>query len=346
MTKKRTFFHKIVYFINSIFALLLLIAYVIPYIKPQSLGSFAGISLLTPVLILINISFVIYWIIGLNRTLFLSLFVLIVGFPNLTRLYKIAGKKVLLTDDIKIMSYNVRMFNEYKWTKTDSIKEKINALIEYKAPDILCVQEYAFNADLEKAFPYKFVNYKSNGNHFGHAIFSKYPILNKGSITFEKTANIILFTDIKVDKDTIRLYNVHLQSLGINPGKSHLDKKDVTRLRNRIAKAFQRQQVQVEKLLAHQKEVNYPIIIAGDFNNTAFSWPYRKILNGKKDAYVEAGQGFDKTFDYAFPMRIDFILVDKNIEINHFKAYRDKFSDHYPIMARLDKKSLSAVEGE
>jgi len=344
MSKKRPFFHKLIYFINSLFALLLLIAYVIPYIKPQNLGSFAGISLLTPVLILINLGFVIYWLIGLNRTFLLSLIILLIGFPNLSRFYKVTGKKVLLTDDIKIMSYNVRMFNEYKWTKIDSIEDKINDLIEHKLPDILCVQEYASNATLEKEFPYKYVKYKWDKSHFGHAIFSKYPIINKGNIAFEKTANIILFADIKINTDTLRVYNVHLQSIGINPQKDHFDKENANRLRNRINKAFKKQQIQVEKLLEHQKTTNYPIVVAGDFNNTAFSWPYKSILKGKNDAYVEAGKGFDKTYNFAFPMRIDFIMVDERIKINHFKAYRDMLSDHYPILARLDSKSLTLLE--
>lgn len=343
MNKKRSFFHKLVYLINSLFALSLLIAYVIPYIKPQSLGSFAGISLLTPFLILINLCFVVYWIIGLNRTFLLSLLILLIGFPNLSRFYKIIGKKVLLTDDIKIMSYNVRMFNEYKWTKTDSIPEKINDLIAYKLPDVLCVQEYAANPVLEKKFPYKYVRYKTDKSHFGHAIFSRFPIINSGDLRFEKTANSILFADLKIDKDTLRVYNVHLQSIGINPVKEHFDQKNATRLRNRINRAFKKQQIQVEKLLAHQKTTNHPIIVAGDFNNTAFSWPYRSILKGKNDAYVEAGKGFDKTYNFAFPMRIDFILVDEKIKINHFKAYRDQLSDHYPILARLERKSVLAV---
>lgn len=342
MRKKKSYFNKFAYFINSIFALLLLIAYVFPYIKPEHLGSFSGISLLTPVLILINIGFLIYWIIGLNRTFLLSFVILLIGFPNLSRFYKVVGKKNILTDDIKVMSYNVRMFNEYKWTEKDSIKEKVNKLIEHKLPDILCIQEYASNPALEKNYPYKYVKFKEK-SQFGHAIFSKYPIIKKGAIPFKRTANIILFTDLKIKEDTLRVYNVHLQSLGIDPEKQNFGEKDATRLLKRINRAFQKQQVQVEKLVAHQKETQHPIIVAGDFNNTAFSWAYRQLLKEKNDAFVEAGKGFDKTYNFAFPMRIDFILVDKRITINHFKAYRNKYSDHYPILTRLDGESFFSI---
>lgn len=346
MRKKNNLFSKFLYFINSIFALLLLLAYVILYVEPEKLGSFAGISLITPLLILINCAFMIYWILRIKRTFLLSFLVLAIGFPNLPRFYKVSGKKIILTDDIKVMSYNVRMFNKYQWIDEDSVDVKINNLIHQKSADIVCIQEYAPNEILQKDYPHNFVKYSSNNKHFGHAIFSKYPIVKEGSLDFEKTANNIIFADIKIDSDTVRVYNIHLQSLKLNPNKENFGEKDVSKLRKRISDAFQVQQHQVEKFLAHQKTTTHPIIVAGDFNNTAYSWPYRNILKGKKDAFVAAGKGFDKTFDFNFPMRIDFVMVDKDIKVNHFKTYRNKFSDHYPILARLERKSLLKSEKE
>ncbi len=338
--KSYSFWYKLGYYSNSIFAFLLLLAFVIPYIKPERLGSFAGISLLTPILILINLFFLVFWLLKLSRTFFLSFIILAVGFPNLARFYKISGKKDLLVDDIKVMSYNVRLFNKYKWIPKDSIPQKITTLIEKKAPDLLCMQEYIENEQIEKHFPYKYIVYSDKNHHLGQAIFSNYKILRKGSLDFEQTDNNILFADVLIAKDTIRIYNMHLQSLKLNPNKENFGQKSATKLRHRISKAFHKQQEQVTKFLAHQEEVHYPIIIAGDFNNTAFSWPYRSVLKGRKDAYVEAGKGFDKTFDFAFPLRIDFIMVNQKVKINHFKAYRDKYSDHFPIVARIDRKSL------
>ncbi len=340
--KKRnnSLFSKLLYFFNGVFALLLLLAYVILYVEPEKLGSFAGISLITPLLILINVFFTVYWILKIKRKFLLSFLILAIGFPNLSRFYKVSGKKILLTDDIKVISYNVRMFNTYKWIDADSIPEKINHLLEQKAADLLCIQEYAPNDQLKDEYPYSFIKYSKNNSQFGHAILSKFPIVNKGSLDFENTANNILFADVKIDSDTIRIYNIHLQSLKLNPNKENFGEKDATQLRNRISSAFRIQQHQVEAFLAHQKDVSYPVIIAGDFNNTAFSWPYRTILKGRQDAFVAAGKGFDKSFDFNFPFRIDFIMIDKKVKINHFKTYRNKYSDHFPILARIDRASL------
>ncbi len=339
-TKKRTLFFKMVLFVNSIFAFLLLVAYLIPFIKPEVLGSFSAFSLITPFLILINIFFVLYWIYKLSAAFFLSFLLLAAGFYNLPRLYKISGKKVLLTDDIKLMSYNVRMFNRYKWIKKDSVRQKINDLIAYKSPGILCLQEYAPNPELEKKYPFHYIKFSRNNPEFGHAIFSKFPIVNKGSINFEKTANIILFADLKIDTDTVRVYNIHLQSLRINPDKENFGEKNPEKLRERISSTFRIQQHQILRFLAHEKQSPYKDIIAGDFNNTAFSWAYGKLLHNKKDAFVEAGKGFGSTYKFTFPIRIDFIMPDKSIEVNSFKTYGDKLSDHYPVMARLDRASL------
>ena len=64
---------------------------------------------------------------------------------------------------------------------------------------------------------------------------------------------------------------------------------------------------------------------------------YNKIKNNKKDAFVEAGFGLSSTYDYSlYPLRIDFILVDEKIEVNYFERFKVKYSDHYPILARLN----------
>lgn len=340
MKNKNSIYNKFLYFINSIFALLLLLAYSIPYIKPENLGSFSGISLLTPSLILINLAFLLYWIIRIKRTFLLSFLILAIGYPNLPRLYKVTGKKVLMTDDIKIMSYNVRMFNKYEWIKEADIATKIYDLIHQKSPDIICFQEYAPVENLKNDYPYNYIQLSKNNKQFGHAIYSKYKIINSGSLDFKDTANNIIFADIKIEKDTIRVYNIHLQSLRINPKKENFGEKDAAKLRSRISTTFNIQQHQVEQYLEHQKATKYPKIIAGDFNNTAYSWAYRSILKEKNDAFVAAGKGFDKTFDFVFPMRIDFIMLDKEIKVNHFKTYHKKYSDHFPIMARIDRNTL------
>ncbi len=340
MKKKKSIVDGILYFINSIFALLLLIGYAIPYIKPQTLNSLSGFSLLTPLFVMVNLAFLAYWILRLKRIFLLPLIVLLIGFNNIPRLYKLNAKRVILTDDIKVMSYNVRMFNKYDWIKKDSIKEKINTLIAEKSPDILCLQEYAPNPELEAMFPHKYITYSKNNHNFGHAIFSQFPIIRKENLDFKDSSNNILYADILIGRDSLRIYNIHLESLRIKPQINELNEETALKLSERISRVFNKQQDQVLTFLDHQQKTENKVIVMGDFNNTAYSWVYRQLLKGKNDAFVIAGKGFDKTYDYPFPIRIDFILPDDSIEVNHFKRYQNKYSDHFAIMARLSKASL------
>ena len=170
----------------------------------------------------------------------------------------------------------------------------------------------------------------------GHAIFSKYKIINAGSLNFSNSSNNAIFADIIKNKDTIRVYNVHLESLRINPNEDYLIQENSEKFKLRVEKAFKKQANQASLIIQHQEKVNSKSIICGDFNNTAFSWVYNKLKNGKNDAFEVAGKGFGKTFDFSFPLRIDFILTDERIEVNNFKTYDVNYSDHYPIMARLN----------
>lgn len=334
--KKNSLFSKLLYAINSFFATVLLLSYLLPYISPKSLTTLAVLSLFVPFLILINIAFFIYWIIKLRKHFIISGLILAIGWLIASPFYKISKKEVLLNDDVKVMSYNVRLFNLYKWNEDEETAKNIVDFISTKDPDILAIQEFYNDRKNPISYPHKYIKLKSKTNKFGLALFSKYPILKSGSLNFDKSANNAVFIDILKGKDTVRVYNIHLQSLKINPNKENFGEENSEKLLHRLQNAFKKQVVQTEQFLEHQKQFNGKKIICGDFNNTAYSWVYHQISLEKKDAFVEAGKGFGKTFNYSFPARIDFILTDKDISINQFKTFNVKYSDHYPILARLN----------
>lgn len=66
---------------------------------------------------------------------------------------------------------------------------------------------------------YEYAYYSANGNEkkksYGIAIFSKYPIINSGKVFDNKRNNGAMFADIKINQDTIRVYNTHLESMNI-----------------------------------------------------------------------------------------------------------------------------------
>jgi endonuclease/exonuclease/phosphatase family metal-dependent hydrolase len=334
--KKKSLFDKLFFLINLLLAVLLLLSFILPYISPNSFSVFAVISLFVPVLFIGNLLFLLYWILKLKKQVVLSAIVLIIGWFISSPFYKFSDDKEIQNEDLKVMSYNVKMFNFYKWNSDSELAQKTVDFIHKNSPDVLAFQEFYASPNITFLYPYKYIKTKSRNNRFGLALFSKFPIINSGSLDFKDSGNNIIYIDILKEKDTVRIYNIHLESLKINPNKEYFGEENNQKLLGRLQTTFKKQATQTEQFLAHEQNWKGKKIILGDFNNTAYSWVYRKIKSDKKDAFLEAGSGFGKSFNYSFPMRIDFILTSPGIEINQFKTFDEKFSDHYPILARIN----------
>ena len=330
-------FDKLIFVVNSLMAFALLLSYVLPYMAPKQFAFLSVLSLTVPALIIVNILFAVYWLLKVKRQLILSLLVLVIGYNHVFSLYKFSSSKnVDDSQNISIMNYNVRLFNAFDWIKDANVKQNISSFIAEKQPDILCIQEYRPDdkINLDRYYRYEQLSGKKVKN--GQAIFTKFPIIKSGSIEFPETSNNAIYADVVKGIDTIRIYNVHLQSLGIDPTVEKLANEDSENLFKRVSTTFKMQQFQTELFLKHKKQCSYKMIICGDFNNTAYSYVYKEIKGNLKDAFKEAGNGFGRTFDFKFfPVRIDFVLVDENFEVNSFKTYDVKLSDHYPVMAKV-----------
>lgn len=333
--KKKSLFDKLFFLINSLLAALLLLSYLLPYISPKSFSFFAVITLFVPVLFIGNLLFLLYWILQLKKQVVLSAIVLIIGWFTSSPFYKFSDDKEVQKDELKVMSYNVKAFNYNSWNSDVELAQKTVDFIHQRSPEILAMQEFHESQETTLSYPYKYIKTKGENNKFGMALFSKYPILNTGSLDFKDSGNNIIYADILKGKDTIRVYNVHLQSMSIDPDKEYFGEENNQKLLSRVQTAFKKQAAQTEQFLAHEQKWKGKKIILGDFNNTAYSWVYRKIKSDKKDAFIEAGNGFGKTFNYFFPMRIDFILTSTDIDVNQFKTFNEKYSDHFPIQASL-----------
>ncbi|WP_025741449.1 endonuclease/exonuclease/phosphatase family protein [Aquimarina pacifica] len=331
--------NKLIFVMNSVAAFILLLAYLLPYVSPKTFPLLSVLSLTVPVLILINVLFLIYWLILLNKRLLLSFIVLLLGITHVSSLYKLRGKSVNQVDhDLSLLSYNVHSFNRFRWIDSDTIPQDISRLVREENPDIFCAQEFYNNPNIDfEQYRYEFQDFNNGNKELALVIFSKYPIINKGSLAFKKTPNNVIFADIVIHKDTIRVYNIHLQSHKINSKTDELAKADSQKLLKRISISFRKQQAQAERLIAHMKTSPYKNIVMGDFNNTAYSYIYDKIRGENLlDTFKEAGSGFGKTFKFElFPARIDFILVPQEFEVLSFKSYEQELSDHYPISTRL-----------
>lgn len=330
--------NKLIYLINAIMALILLFSYALPFLPPKTFAVLSVLNLGVPFLVLCNVLFLLYWVLRLKKQLILSLFVLAIGYFCFGSLYKFAAsKKIEAPNNFKVMNYNVRLFNLFEWIPETDVDTKLIDFVKEEAPAILCIQDYHPRKNNDLAFfKYRYEHLSGKKIKHGQAIFSQYPIINSGSVEFPNTSNNAIFADVVKGKDTLRIYNVHLESLRIETKLESLKNEDSERLINRIGTTFKKQQSQTEMLLNHKAQCHYKMIICGDFNNTAYSYVYRKIKGGLNDTFEEAGNGFGRTYDFQFfPVRIDYIFSDDAFTVNGFRSYNEHYSDHYPIMATL-----------
>jgi len=335
--KNLSFINKLMFIINNIFALLFLASFAIPFISPKTLPVLSVLSLAVPLLLFIHVLFILYWwLVGVKKQFLLSALCILLAIFFSYFPYKFSEKNVISGNNFSVMNYNVRLFNKYQWIEDDNIPQKISEFIKHNNSDILTLQELYPSTDINIDYPYKYIEYRGNKKNFGQAIYSKYKIINKGSLDFTHSNNNAIFADILRGNDTIRIYNLHLESLGIIPNKDYLGEKDSEKMIKRLSNSFVKQQDQVEKFNTHRDQCKYKIIISGDFNNTAYSWAYHKIKSDLKDTFIESGKGFGKTYDFnKYPLRIDFILVDEYFKVNKHKNFDVKYSDHFPIIAKL-----------
>ncbi len=337
--KRTSLIQSVLWFINLIFAGLLLTASILPYISLANFSQISLISLMVPVLMLVNIVFLVYWILRKKRKWLASFVALGIGYVVLGSFYKIGNKTAEVTrDDLTVMSFNARAFNKYESTDNPGLGDKIVDFITEKDPDVVCIQEFEIiRATRFSQYPYQYVNtFFPNDLKMVQAIFSKTPILMKGSLDFPHSHNNAIFADILFREDTIRIYNVHLESLRINPTPSGIAKEQSGKVFKRLGKAFSKQEEQARILEGHKATTPYRKIICGDFNNTQFSNVYHIVKGGLTDTFDKMGTGFGSTYDLEyFPARIDFILADPAYEIKSHQVFNVNLSDHQPIMASM-----------
>ena len=158
------------------------------------------------------------------------LLVIAIGAKTLKATFAIGGDEGLsekAENSIRMMTYNVHSFKLYGEDNTESVKEKMLQVVKDQNPDIICFQEFytrykgAFDTvdslkELLKTKYYYFV--PTNKNDYeatGLAIFSKYPIKNSGKIPFIEgfPGNMSIYADLNIKGQTLRVYNVHFQSI-------------------------------------------------------------------------------------------------------------------------------------
>ena len=363
--RRLSFFNKLVLWIHYLIITALLIAVCAKYVSPLLFWLPAFFGLAFPFLFLANLILVIYWVAQFKSSALFGMAALLLSSGSAYRYLQFSFQhEKSQTKELKVTSYNCMLFDLYNWYHDAETRPKIFSNLVDINPDIICLQEFYTseqkndynNIDTVKRYlktPYNHVEYTTTlreEDHWGIATFSKFPIINQGKLVFQtKSNNICIYSDIVVNHDTIRVYNVHLQSISFSK-KDNKFLEEVTgekeandemenskNILRRLKRAFLKRTKQVEMIVTHMKTCKYKIILCGDFNDTAASYAYEQLSKSLDDAFIEKGIGFGRTYAGKWPQfRIDYILHDKRLNCSNFKRSAETFTDHYPITAYFD----------
>ena len=380
----KTIFIVFLFLLNSVVATALLLSFLAKFIPPTTSIVVTLCGLAFPYLLFVNFGFVILWLFIRYKFSFISLIIILLNVNNIDRYYQMRGtdKPNPCDNCIKVMSYNVKLFGLYNSNNAQAqIKErnKIFRFIREEQPDIVCFQEYFVEKSNKLDFEttdsiFSILNIKkrspranagfyrthfpihNNEYFFGVAIFSKYRIINSGFIPLSDsiTTNSAMFADIRYKNDTIRIYNMHLESYRINPKELDILEmlnpnilntpqfnKKARKLSNLMYRAYKQRGEQAKIIRSHIDSCRHSIIICGDFNDPPNSYTAHKIGKGFNDSFRESGAGRGITYhDDLFPhYRIDYILHDKRYNsYGHTVHNNITVSDHYPVSVFISVK--------
>jgi endonuclease/exonuclease/phosphatase family metal-dependent hydrolase len=346
-------------------AIVTLIAGWVAMFNPAKFWFLAVTGLGFPFLFTINFILFIFWMLRRRMIAILPLAVFLmtlVKIPNVFQLHLNNSKPDFVegqSPEIKVMSYNVRLFDLYNWSHNLQTRLKIFDFFSNEQPAILCLQEFytddkEFNnvkelkeilraGNLHVEYPITL----NKTEHWGIATYSIYPIVGKGVITFDqKSANVCIYTDIKINDDSLRVYNCHLQSVKLgnkeyqfieNFGQEEPETVERTRyIVTRLKKAFIKRARQSDLIAAHISSCPYPVILCGDFNDTPLSYTYNTISQNLTDAWRESGNGVGATYLGPIPgLRIDYIFHNNKVVSYNYNTHSIRLSDHDPISATI-----------
>ena len=370
MTSIRKLTKRLLILLNGVTAILFLLCCCNSFLHPDNWWFIALLAFFFPLLLIILLLFLIFWLFTSARLALISAVCLIIGWQQIHAFFgfSLAGHDFSHKDSsqIRIMTWNVRQWDVFSQKKINNAAHRLSMLelVGQQHADLLCFQEFYEPADTSKSniryiqshfgFPYFFFSrdYRSRNKKYetGVIIFSKYPILGKTLIRFNKDTlkktESLIAADIQIKGRIIRLYTTHLQSVLFKPK----DFRDVEIIENAEDSMLAASRSLAKKLkfalglrgyqadtVRRQLELSpYPLIICGDFNDVPNSYTYFHIRGALQDAFIAKCFGIGRSYKGISPtLRIDYILPSQDFQVMQSMKLNSLYSDHNAMLTDL-----------
>ncbi|MGL4631057.1 MAG: endonuclease/exonuclease/phosphatase family protein [Leadbetterella sp.] len=323
------------------------------------LGGFVMMSY--PLVLAIHLVFFIsYLFFNPKKSILSAATLLVITYGIFSRTLKIDSPTIQEVDkySFSVLSYNLMYGNNTDYyAKTDTVTAQQQKLVlDTLTNDIICLQEFYNRSELKdfdllkslkKTHPY-YVFIDKNPNHelgqgaVGLAIFSRFEIINKEEQYWNPNNNGILVADMIVgSKDTIRVINTQLRSMGIRVEKVLNENKEINteetkNIFSQLKEGFKARGIQMLVLEKKVKESPYPVILVGDLNEMPYGYAYSRLRKNLNNSFEDSGFGFGFTYHKILSfLRIDNQFYDARYFTNlNFETLSSiPYSDHFPIKA-------------
>ena len=302
-----------------------------------------------PLLIIVNVVLLVYWLIIRRwHWLLLPLITILCCIPYIGTIYQFGSPDELAEKKpgLKIASYNVALFG-----RETSGFMALDILSEMKKQkvDILCFQEYSDHSgdkvnseSYKEYFPYMVIGQSDM------VIYSRYPIVRSKNIPFDMTNNSAMWVEIKINNQVVRVYNAHMETTGINSMLHRAVKAEAATgieiHSNTLLEAIYGSYTigmmaragQANILAMDMRESEVPVIVCGDFNDVPYSYVYNTMKGDLVDGFKECGSGWMYTYRGTKSVRIDYIFHDKIFKGLTYYKKNLTYSDHYPVFMKLE----------
>ncbi len=336
---------------NLLLILVTFLAYLSPFINPKSFSWINFFGIIYPWLLFSNLFFVAFWMIAKKRYFLFSAACILLGWNHFTNFI---GLSIINSspreESISILSFNTSGFGflaaKSKEEHLDNVQQFSKFINQKGDLDILCIQEV--NSTKAQLVPDKLgFEYQHKIPYVGTAILSNFPIMNVGEIAFTTKANSCVWADIKVKDKTIRVYSLHLKSNRVSTETEQIiasgdikEKETWSDIKGVFGKFRHNSKIRVdqaEKVRDHIQKSPHPIVLCGDFNETPQSYIYKLLSENLNDSFQQKGFGFGTTYAGSIPaLRIDYILSDPSLKVLNCTIFKEKHSDHYPVLTVLE----------
>lgn len=352
--------HLPVWWANGIAVLVLLASYAAPHVSPKVFWPLTLLAFGFPYLLLLHAGFLGYWLLFRRKRMLLSAVALLLGWGHVRDHVQLFGSDAApegIGEPVKLLSWNVRLFDLYNWDDNDRTRDAIFEVLAREQAGILCLQEFFHSSD-KRFFRTRDALVRDLGyaqehaawthvarldQHFGIATFSRHPIVGRGRVPFgRRTNNACIWSDIRLGGDTIRVFNAHLASLHFGDADyrfidslstdqgAEAIKARGGRILTLLRDGAIRRAEEVAVIDSAMRVSPHPVVFCGDINDVPMSYAYHRLRDGRADAFTESGQGLGGTYIGKLPkLRIDYILHDEAIAGWGFRRLPEELSDHH-----------------